>query len=438
MPRTFIGSLLVTILVKPFWSVMSQLELSPLTFKLLSLFLVRGCLGVLYVFSTGLFRRAFVQYYYGTRDEALAALWTAVCVSQFHLNFYATRSLPNTFALILVLFAYHFWFRRKYYSFISALVFATVVFRSELVVFFAPAALQLLFLGLPPVRAFLSGLFSGLASLAITILVDSYFWQRWLYPEGELLYFNTILNKSHEWGTLPLSWYFSAAIPKALMGSLLIIPLAVYFERKQVHKGLLLPAIAFVALYSLLPHKELRFIFYVLPIFNMYAALGLRHLWARRKGILGLVFVGALFLLLASLIASFGLAHISSQNYPGAEALNALHKRADTTNTTLKVHLDVAPCQTGFSRFLEAHPRIRYYKTEKEKHFEQYTHRITDKKAAFGVEEKEEEEILNGEHWQAVETIYGFSNIAFSKQYPFVIIKRQPALYIYQRNLERD
>lgn len=416
---------------------LEQLNISEATFKYLSLLLVRGSLGLLYVICSGLFRRSFNVYFTGAIHRTLSACWTVVVLSQFHLNFYATRTLPNSFALCLIMVAYHYWFRKKYYHTVALFVFTTVVFRSEVLVLFAPVGLELL-LRLPFWPLVLTGALSGFASIVFTILVDSYFWQRWLYPEGELLYFNTVLNKSHEWGTSPFYWYFVVAIPKTLMVNTLLLPVGLWCEWSRL-KNLVIPVGVFVSLYSLLPHKELRFIFYVFPILNMVAALGLMHLWYRRQRKMVLMVLLVIVLgLLASSVASVGLGYISSKNYPGGEAIEILQKRADkeAKDYPFEVHLDVAACQQGISRFLEAHPRIRYDKSEELINFDHFTHRITDKKPMLHFEPAlHSADFVDASRWTTLDTIFAFQRIQLSSSYPFVHVVSAPSLYIYKRSV---
>ena len=75
-------------------------------------------------------------------------------------------------------------------------------------------------------------------------------------------------------------WYFTSALPRALLLPFLSLPWAIYRERQRA-AVLLVPAVGFVLVYSLLPHKELRFVIYAVPLLNLVAATAFANMYVR-------------------------------------------------------------------------------------------------------------------------------------------------------------
>ena len=240
-----------------------------------------------------------------------------------------------------------------------------VVFRSELAVLLGTHTLYLLYKrnNVDLKRDLIPSIIRGFVfGLVLTVVIDSYFWLSFpLWPELSAFIFNILQGRSSQWGTSPFLFYLTSALPRLLFNPLtylICIPFAIFLPhlRSQV-LDVLIPNLTFVILYSFQPHKEWRFVVYIIPPLTAVAAVGASWIWRRRakSAAYRLLALSLAASSLASFFASFAMLAVSSLNYPGAEALNRLHTLAGT-NHDLKhvhVHMDTLTCMTGVTRFLQ-------------------------------------------------------------------------------------
>lgn len=311
------------------------------------------------------------------------------------------------------------------------LTISGIVFRSEVALLLAAQVLWLFLVRMVSLRRVIipAGVAAMTVGLLITVSVDSFFWQRFpLWPEWAAFRFNTIEGKSTDWGTSPWYFYFLSATPRLMLNPLsllLCIPVALADKlTRRFSLDVLVPLWLFVAAFSFLPHKEWRFIIYIIPSFTAVAAAGAAYISNRRNRsplfrILTIGLVGSIF---ASFIASAALLYISSLNYPGAVALNRLHDLAHGERPLIRVHLDNLACQTGVTRFLqkptpgltkvgwESQTVWHYDKTENETRLlEPLFWERFDYVLAEGPER------VIGK-WEILEEVYAFAGVGFVKR----------------------
>ncbi|CAN0198666.1 unnamed protein product [Pylaiella littoralis] len=480
VPRTFLGAAVLAAVSSPVHAVLEALlSAEPSSTRLASQIAVRLVLGLLCWLSFRRFNSA-VALRFGDSPAGWAA---AVWALQFHLPFYLSRTLPNVFALCVILLALQAWLRDDVPRTLGLFTLATVVFRCDVVVLLGPLTLQLLLTGrVRPLGVILTGLKWAIPSVLASVLLDSALWGRWVWPESQVLLFNTVDNRSSEWGEMPFYWYFVSALPRALSGTALLVPLGLLRDPTQPFEvfrrpagaaaaaidsqvfSYLLPGVAMVCLYSLLPHKELRFIFPALPLFNLAAGVGMSKavrgvFYAGRKGRKGddaedgddddygggpertrsntrkkkvrqstthrrrrggrhrplgvavqLLLAGVLAVACLATAGTTALALAASRaNYPGGEALLALHRAidADTRKSSkdVLVHLDAGAAMSGVSRFGQRAKGVSYSKQEEGVDFSKFDFVIT--------EDPTKHRLLD--LFEVRETIQGFHSISLRR-----------------------
>ncbi|KAG5267232.1 hypothetical protein AALO_G00219460 [Alosa alosa] len=391
VPRTFLGPLFISALSSPLVYTLHFLD-AP---KFYTQVIVRAILGMCVV--SALWRMQIeIRKQFGT---TVAGLFCLICTSQFHLMFYATRPLPNVFALPIVVLAFTSWMAQKHGPFIYLSAFAIIVFRSELSLLLGLMLLMsLLSRRLTVPQLFYFAIPAGILSLSHTICVDSVFWKQILWPEGQVLC------------------------------TLLFVPLGLFDRRMQT---LLIPTVGFILLYSFLPHKELRFIIYTFPVFNIVAARGCSYIlnnyhksWLYK--IASLIVVGQLMINAAYTSLSLCVSH---HNYPGGRALMELHTLVPATSE-VSVHINVLAAQTGVSRFLELNENWKYSKREDivpgDSQMKTFSHILMEANST-------QIALLRDSH-QPLTFVQGYNNVKFNFfSFPPFSIKMDNKLVLLQR-----
>ncbi len=374
VPRTFVGAVVLAGISSPFQGLFSSSDQ-------LQLF-VRATLGLANTAALWHMRYA-VETAYG---KAAGRWFILLQASQFHVMYYASRTLPNMFAFILTTVAQRNLIMVKSMAARSQrsikrrrvalylLTIAGAIFRSEVAILLAAETCYMLAQRRVSIvnEIIPAGILGATIGLLATVSIDSFFWRQFpTWPEWVGFYYNTILGKSSEWGTSSFHYYFTNALPKLLLNPMVLaVCIPVALQSKAVgptSRDILLPHAAFIAIYSLLPHKEWRFIVYSIPAFTAVASSAAGWFWVRRTRSMLHWSLNMLMILstVASFVTSLGVLYFSSLNYPGGEALHRLHLRTTAeANESVRVYMGNLACQTGVTRFQQIRPSWTYDKTE--------------------------------------------------------------------------
>lgn len=217
-----------------------------------------------------------------------------------------------------------------------------------------------------------SVLTATVAGLLLTVSIDTFMWrsERLLWPEAAAFLSNVFPKPGSQgasaWGTSPWHWYLTSALPRLTPTPLLITLPALLLFPTSIRRQLIplfFPALVYLALYSILPHKETRFLFPIIPTLNTALALTANYLTTSLKLaplIRRLISLTLFCTTVATLLTShFILLPLSALTYPGGHALALLHTHASPDirpGRQLHVHLTNLALQTGVTRFLEQPP----------------------------------------------------------------------------------
>jgi hypothetical protein len=294
------------------------------------------------------------------RGQGASALASAAGASAFLLSavpiYFAHRAMSETasaapvaFGLALVLDRGRPGSRPRWRLLLGAsLLGVAVLFRLQNAVFAAGA------LAILAARRDRRGLLEAAGALAAWAafygLLDLFTWGGLFHSAIEYLRFNLVEGQAARWGTAE-PWYYLRVLWSSMPAPALAL-LTLWALGARRAPGLSLLALAFLLVHSLVPHKELRFLFPLLPLLSALAAVGFDALpeAVPRRAALAVVLGCGAFSAIRLPALTFGDLGQYEHERPGASALDdfgavnrlllAAHRRADLCGLKVEaVHL---------------------------------------------------------------------------------------------------
>lgn len=248
--------------------------------KLLLFYGLRAALALLSAYAEALFYQSTSKRF--GRRTARYLLWILLFnAGVFHAS---TAFLPSTFTMVLVMLFASAWMDKNHYLALFWGVVAVLCGWPYVGVLFIPFAVETLYTrGL--IKSILVGAGIGGAVLAVELIVNFHYYQRWVLPAWNIAVYNVLSNETDStlYGTEPLSYYllnlalnFNVVALLAAPAVLFVFALPSHYETGKLQLvAYLLPMYVWVAIMFTQAHKEERFLSPVYPLFCLAAAITL-------------------------------------------------------------------------------------------------------------------------------------------------------------------
>ncbi|KAJ8272394.1 hypothetical protein COCON_G00112530 [Conger conger] len=216
------------------------------------------------------------------------ARWMYFCQLCSWFTWYCcTRTLTNTMETVLTTLALHYYPLpgSKMYSsskYLTLVALAILVRPTALIVWLPLLAwhfwqerdkLKLLLHHVLPI---------GALTLGTSTVVDCILYGKWTLVKLNFLKFNVLYNVAEFYGSHPWHWYFTQGFPVVLGPHLPLFLYGCTLTPKR-YRILLITVIWTVMVYSLLGHKEFRFIYPVVPLCMVFCGFSLASLKAWKR-----------------------------------------------------------------------------------------------------------------------------------------------------------